>query len=74
MLVTSILSFSHHVLYPIKHRNCYLKTLNLLSANALNLYKSKILLIGEELNSPTKKAFENIVFEGENAGNLHSLL
>ena len=49
-----------------------LATFNLSSANAFNLDRSRMLLFGQELTTTLKKkAFENIVGKGENAGNQH---
>ena len=49
-----------------------LATLNFSSANALNLFKAKILSFGQELThyhtTLTLKNLENIVGKGENAG------
>ena len=55
--------------------------MKILSANAFNLNKAKILLSGKELTCyhtilavPGKKPFEHIVGKGENADNQHFLL
>ena len=52
MLVTSILSFSHGVFYPIKEikKIIILTTYILLSANSLTVDQAKILLSGKRLN------------------------
>ena len=50
MLVTSILSFSHSVFYPSKTNFNLSVTFMLLSASAFNLYQSKYLLFGKDLN------------------------
>ena len=59
MLVTSIFSFSHNVFHPTQ---CKIKvnfslTFILLSADAFNLDRSKILSFGKEL---TMKQIENV--------------
>ena len=47
MLVPSIFSFSHSVIYSIMEWNCVFS--NLLPANAFNLVKSKILSFGKRV-------------------------
>ena len=50
ILVTSIFSFSHNVLYPFQNKfSIFSFTYDLLSANAFNLDQYKILLYGKEL-------------------------
>ena len=48
MLVTSILSFSHNVFYPIRDKPKHWVKLDLLSTNAFNLVSIKILLFDKE--------------------------
>ena len=48
MLVTSIFSSSHSVLYPNKDRNSLLAAFGLLSTNTLDLDKSKVLSFGKD--------------------------
>ena len=66
-------------------RKCCIKdiilvTLDMSSANALNLVRAKILMFVKELNlyrlitTLTKKVSENILGKGENADNQHFLL
>ena len=51
MLVTSIFSFSHMFSMHPKKEFCFQVTFILLSANAFNLDKFKILSFGKELNN-----------------------
>ena len=84
MLVTSIFSFSHNVIYPINQEIIIVATLNLLSENTFNLVQSKNLSLGKELKGvhtrfttqsqllttlQKKKNVESIVQKGEKASN-----
>ena len=51
MLITSIFSFSNNGFLPSQKEFLFLNYIYLLSANASNLDKSKILLFGKEIKS-----------------------
>ena len=61
MLTTTIFSFAHNnfMIYDRKH---HFSTLNLLSENASNLGKAKILSYGKELNNLNVKAFQHLLY------------